>query len=76
MKKAAATLITILAGIGAILAVVFFIIEINGWKGFEFLVYGPAALFMAVVFVIIGTVALREVKIAIAAHQNKKANKE
>ena len=73
MKKAAATLVTILAGIGAILAVVCFIIEINGWKGFEFLVYGPAALFMVIVFVIIGTVAVRELKIAIVARQNKKS---
>ena len=73
MKKAAATLVTILAGIGAILAVVCFIIEINGWKGFEFLVYGPAALFMSIVFVIIGTVAVRELKIAIVARQNKKS---
>ncbi len=72
IKKTVATIVTILAGIGLILTIAYFVIEINGFKGFAALYYGPAILFIAVVFAIIGTLAVREIKIFINARRAKK----
>ena len=72
IKKTLATVVTILAGIGLILTIVYFIMDINGLKGFGALYYGPAILFIAVIFAIIGTLAVREVLILINARRAKK----
>ena len=72
IKKTLTTVITILAGIGLILTIVYFVMDINGLKGFSALYYGPAVLFIAVVFAIIGTLAVRELKIFINARRAKK----
>ena len=71
-KKTLATVVTILAGIGLILTIAYFIMDINGLKGFSALYYGPAILFIAVIFAIIGTLAVREVLILINARRAKK----
>jgi len=72
IKKTLATVVTILAGIGLILTIAYFIMDINGLKGFGALYYGPAIMFMAVVFAIIGTLAIRELRIFINARRAKK----
>ena len=72
INKTSATVITILAGIGAILAIICFVIEISGFTGFADLYYMSAALFIAVVFGIIGTFAIREIKIFVNAFKAKK----
>ena len=72
IKKTLATVVTILAGIGLILTIAYFIMDINGLKGFGALYYGPAILFIAVIFAIIGTLAVREVLILINARRAKK----
>ena len=73
IKKPLATVITILAGIGTILAIAYFIVEINNLKGFAFLPYSPVILFLAVLFALIGNVAVRELIIFINAHRFKKS---
>lgn len=75
-RKWAATLVTVLAGLGLIGAIICFIIEINGFTGFRFLFYFPAVLFMAVVLTITGTAIVHEIKVAINAHRAKKINKD
>ena len=72
INKTSATVITILAGIGAILAFICFIIELSGFTGFAALYYISAALFVAVVFAIIGALAIREIKIFVNALKAKK----
>ena len=72
IKKTLATVVTILAGIGLILTIAYFIMDINGLKGFSALYYGPAILFIAVIFAIIATLAVREVLILINARRAKK----
>ena len=72
IKKTLATVVSILAGIGLILTIAYFIMDINGLKGFSALYYGPAILFIVVIFAIIGTLAVREVLILINARRAKK----
>ena len=72
IKKTLATVVTILASIGLILTIAYFIMDINGLKGFGALYYGPAIMFMAVVFAIIATLAVRELRIFINARRAKK----
>lgn len=76
IKKPLVTVITILAGIGLILTIMVFIMEINGFKGFAAIYYGPAVFFTAVVFAIIGTAIVHEIKRAIYVHRAKKYRKE
>lgn len=71
IKKTLATIVTILAGISLIMIIAGFIMEINNFKGFAALYYGPFVLLIAVVFAILGTAIIHEVKVAINAHRAK-----
>ena len=72
IKKTLATIVTILAGLGLILTIACFIMDINNIKGIAVLGYFPAILFVSVLFTIIITLAVREINIFINARRAKK----